>query len=257
MFSRNDPGNTFHAAPYAHGFSGNTVDSQQLSNQNNYLDIPPASDFLNFTGITIDGGGPSLSSSTKAEHLPVVGSMSDLPFSPSSSFRHNTGTSNHLSRVASTDAVLPGLHSRTEHGPQYQHHQRMLPLTGPDPSPQARGYPMHSFESPSFIGTSGKEQDFKKNPQAMRNFWIADYSHFLDKTKVLKVFSKNAKEKVATINTLKASAARRKGPAKFKCPIEACGADFTRKHNLESQSYPNLSKRSSHTSMRFLIVRMT
>jgi len=44
------------------------------------------------------------------------------------------------------------------------------------------------------------------------------------------------KNKVATPNVLRASLLRRKeaGPAKYKCYMEGCGSDFTRKFNLQS-----------------------
>lgn len=161
-------------------------------------DLPSTSNFLSCHGIT-----SSEPSSNEAEQL------RPFPLFPNHDAAHL------LPGGGGGDAVL------AQHEQQYQEQ-----LTGP----QARGYPMHSSDSP----VSAKAPDFKKNPEAMRTSWMADYGRFIDGTKVLKVFSKQAKDKVATLNTLKASAARRKGPAKFKCSIAGCGADFTRKHNLEN-----------------------
>lgn len=76
----------------------------------------------------------------------------------------------------------------------------------------------------------------KSDPYAMREHWIqvARSSRSVEDNDVEKVFSKHPKIKVATPNTLRASALRRKHPAKFKCPVDGCCDDFTRKHNLES-----------------------
>jgi hypothetical protein len=81
------------------------------------------------------------------------------------------------------------------------------------------------------------DSDFKRNPEAMRKQFMSHYRKFFDENKVLKIFSKRAKNKVATLNGLRASSARRKNPARFRCEIDGCNADFTRKHNLESTFY--------------------
>lgn len=118
----------------------------------------------------------------------------------------------------------------------------LSPDSPEDQPSQTRVFPMplpYSFDSHS----SGKNRDFKKNSKAMREFWMKDLGRFVDNNKILKVFSKHAKEKVATANTLRASALRRKGPARFRCTIMGCSADFTRKHNLESECLAALSAR--------------
>lgn len=90
----------------------------------------------------------------------------------------------------------------------------------------------------------------KSDPYAMREHWIqvARSSH-VNESDVGKVFSKNPKTRVATPNTLRASALRRKHPAKFKCPVNGCLDDFTRKHNLESMYTIRRLVQSSNLSL--------
>ena len=204
----NEPSTGFHPTSYSDGYPQDPMTSPdtQLSDSNYFDNLPSTSGIHNFPAINIDEG-----STSNAEQLRVVGNLAEFP----SPFIHDAGT-----RGLPAGAI-PG--SLAEH----EQPQEQLPLTGPYP----RGYPMHSYESTS----NSEDPDYKKNPEAMRNSWMANYSQFVDGSKVYKIFSKHAKEKVATINTIKASVARRRNPAKFKCSIQGCGADFTRKHNLESE----------------------
>jgi len=89
----------------------------------------------------------------------------------------------------------------------------------------------HGLESP----LNTEDTDYKKNTEAMRNTWMADYSRFIDGHKVSKIFSKHAKAKIPAWQTNPTIAASRMHPARFKCSIQGCNADFTRKHNLESE----------------------
>ncbi|KAF9533731.1 hypothetical protein CPB83DRAFT_831586 [Crepidotus variabilis] len=93
-------------------------------------------------------------------------------------------------------------------------------------SPDATDIPSAKGKKPSDLKLG--------NPELMRKEWMSHYGKFMDQSKLLKIFSKRAKSKVATLNGLKASTARRTNPARFKCEIEGCNADFTRKHNLEN-----------------------
>jgi len=196
--SFNDPGSGFRSASYSDGFTQDPLISANTQ-------LPGPSYFDDFP---IIGEGSSGS---------VVGNPPEFP----SLFTH--AETAHLSRGLPA-GVIPGPHSRSEHEE---------PLSPPTGQFQTRGYPMHSYESP--LSTVTEDMDYKKNPELMRSNWMADYGRFVDSSKVFKIFSKHAKEKVATINTIKASAARRTNPAKFKCQIRGCNADFTRKHNLESE----------------------
>ena len=110
----------------------------------------------------------------------------------------------------------------------------VLSPDSPEDQPPPRAIPMsmpYSFDP----FTSGKSS------KAMRNRLINDWSRIVDNNGILKLFSKRAKEKVATINTLRASAARRKTDPKFWCDITGCRAGFTRKHNLDSEYFVALS----------------
>ena len=49
-----------------------------------------------------------------------------------------------------------------------------------------------------------------------------------------KISMRCPKDQVTSKKIRNASKGRRKNPAKFKCPMEGCEGDFTRKHNLTS-----------------------
>jgi len=196
----NELGNGFRSATYSDAFTSADAFTSTDTKLPDYSN--------NFPKIFI-GEGSSTEAELQLRNLPEFPS---LP-SPSS---HDAVTAHHSRGLPA--GVIPGPHSRTEH------EQPQEPL-------QTRGYPMHSYESP----LNTEDPDYKKNPEAMRNNWMADYRRFVDDHKVLKIFSKHAKSKVATVNTINASVARRTNPAKFKCTIRGCSADFTRKHNLESE----------------------
>lgn len=49
-----------------------------------------------------------------------------------------------------------------------------------------------------------------------------------------KILMRCPKDQVTSKKIRNASKERRKNPAKFKCPMEGCEGDFTRKHNLTS-----------------------
>lgn len=89
----------------------------------------------------------------------------------------------------------------------------------------SRTQDMHSF-------CTGDEDMGPQKPQAMRKSLMRHYRTFFDEHKVLRMFGKAAKERVSTLNGLRASASRRKNPAKFFC--DWCQSGFTRKHNLDN-----------------------
>ena len=70
---------------------------------------------------------------------------------------------------------------------------------------------------------------------AMREELFAMASCQMEENVLRKTFSKPPKVVVATSNTLKASAARRRHQAKFFCHMGGCKSSFTRKHNLQSE----------------------
>jgi hypothetical protein len=73
--------------------------------------------------------------------------------------------------------------------------------------------------------------DWQRDPRAMRECLMLQ----ADGKPLTETFRKSAKDVVASPNTRKASSARRKHAARFKCPIDGCNDDFTRKHNLDSE----------------------
>ena len=96
--------------------------------------------------------------------------------------------------------------------------------------------PTHVFPGHSHGNNNIKDvSDSKRDPEVMRMRLINQYRTFLEENQVLKIFGKQAKEKVATLNIVKASTARRKNEPKFFCQMKECGAGFTRKHNLQSE----------------------
>ncbi|KAJ3503757.1 hypothetical protein NLJ89_g8291 [Agrocybe chaxingu] len=74
--------------------------------------------------------------------------------------------------------------------------------------------------------------DISPKPEHVRQSLISQYQHWQDSAKVMKIFSKAAKDKVSTVAGLRASLQRRKSIAKFFC--EHCNSSFTRKHNLNN-----------------------
>jgi hypothetical protein len=96
--------------------------------------------------------------------------------------------------------------------------------------------PTHVFPGHSHGNNNVKDvSDSKRDPEVMRMRLINQYRTFFEENQVLKIFGKQAKDKVATLNIMKASAARRKNEPKFFCQMNECGAGFTRKHNLQSE----------------------
>jgi len=201
----------------------NKLDQLESASSVNLSFIDRSSLSTNFNSVTIDN-----SSSNNGDIQ--LGNFNGFPgFSPfphqnvdplllSQTFPNNCGSSpsrNHMD--VTSDTQLPLTEAFTTTTP-------------------TRVLPSHSVDSSS----AKHAPENKQNPVTLRDIWMEDYGKFLDDNKLLKMFSKCAKDKVATINTIRASAARRKVPAKFKCPIIGCRADFTRKHNLESRSSFNL-----------------
>jgi len=82
-----------------------------------------------------------------------------------------------------------------------------------------------------FVNHGGPSYDWQRDPRAMRECLMLQANGKI----LTKTFRKAAKNIVATPNTRKASSARRKHAARFKCPIYGCNDDFTRKHNLDSK----------------------
>jgi len=78
----------------------------------------------------------------------------------------------------------------------------------------------------------GAKGSGSKNSHAKRKSLMQNYQSFCDENKIIKIFSKAARDRVSTLNGLRASKIRRKNPPKFFCDL--CPADFTRKHNLDS-----------------------
>jgi hypothetical protein len=78
----------------------------------------------------------------------------------------------------------------------------------------------------------GQDPQYQRDPRVMRECLMLQ----AEGKPLNEAFRKSAKDVVASPNTRKASCARRKYAAKFKCPIDGCNDDFTRKHNLDSES---------------------
>jgi hypothetical protein len=76
-----------------------------------------------------------------------------------------------------------------------------------------------------------RDPSYQRDPWAMRECLMLQAAAGRP---LPEAFRKSAKDVVASQNTRKASTARRKYPGKFKCPIDGCEDDFTRKHNLDS-----------------------
>ena len=89
---------------------------------------------------------------------------------------------------------------------------------------------------PNFINGNGDNintGDHWQDLLVMRGQLLVMASCQMEEKVLRKTFSKPPKVVVATSNTLKASAARRRHQAKFFCHI--CESSFTRKHNLQSE----------------------
>ncbi len=114
-----------------------------------------------------------------------------------------------------SSSELRNLPEFAEHSSPFSHDTVTAPLSRRLPAGVIPG--LHSR-------SENEQPQEKKNSEAMRNTWMAAYSRFVDDNKVLKIFSKHAKASTIAAN-----------PAKFKCCIQGCNADFTRKHNLESE----------------------
>jgi len=82
-----------------------------------------------------------------------------------------------------------------------------------------------------FVNHGNPSYDWQRDPRAMRECLMLQANG----KPLTETFRKSAKDVVATPNTRKASSARRKHAARFKCPIDGCNGDFTRKHNLDSE----------------------
>jgi hypothetical protein len=100
--------------------------------------------------------------------------------------------------------------------------------------------PTHVFPGYSHGNNSIEDvSDSKRDPEVMRMRLINQYRTFFEENHVLKIFGRQTKDKVATLNIVKASAARRQNERKYFpkyfCQIKECGAGFTRKHNLQSE----------------------
>jgi len=92
-------------------------------------------------------------------------------------------------------------------------------------------FPGHSHGNDNITDVSDSKQD----PEEMRMRLKNQYRTFLEENQVLEIFGKQAKEKLATLNIVKASTARRRNDPKFYCQMKECGAGFTRKYNLQSE----------------------
>ncbi len=70
---------------------------------------------------------------------------------------------------------------------------------------------MHPF--PTYSAYTPIAEHAPESPAALRDTWMKKCGKFIDDTKLLNIFSKCAEDKVATLNAVRASAARRKSPA--------------------------------------------
>ena len=92
--------------------------------------------------------------------------------------------------------------------------------------------PDHNGADTYFVNRGrGPSFDWQRDPRAMRKCLMLQ----AEGKPLTETFRKSAKDIVASPNARKASSARRKHAARFKCPIDGCNDDFTRKHNLDSE----------------------
>lgn len=123
--------------------------------------------------------------------------------------------------------------------------QNIISLGDQNPSTVIGSQPPGAFSLLEFILRSGRKDgessDTKNNPdhkedaKTMRIRVMNHYRQYMEEHKVLKMFGKRAKNKVASLSTLNASDGRRRQLAKYDCLIKGCESHFTRKANLESE----------------------
>jgi len=92
----------------------------------------------------------------------------------------------------------------------------------------------HSPVGDESLGPKGGPTQ-KQDPEALRKTVMNHYRTFTEEHVVLKMFSKQVKDKVASLKNLEVSARKRKHAATFECLINGCDRLFTRKANLESE----------------------
>jgi len=92
----------------------------------------------------------------------------------------------------------------------------------------------HSPVDDESLGPKGSPTH-KQDPKALRKTVMDYYRTFTEEHVVLKMFSKQVKDKVASFKNLEVSVKKRKHAATFECVINGCDSLFTRKANLESE----------------------
>ncbi len=78
----------------------------------------------------------------------------------------------------------------------------------------------------------------QRNSKPMRSsldYILTSFFDFMEEQPILDTLQRKFKDKVSTHDVHRVSFARRTHPAKYICPKEGCGRDFTRKWNLNSE----------------------
>jgi hypothetical protein len=126
-----------------------------------------------------------------------------------------------------------GLHHQASTSVQHSH----VVLENANPMPAFRGGDL-VYDGLQRPAGGQCDPSHKQDPEAMP----ISLTGFMEESPLMnkcrRQCRKQLKKKVATPSVLRASLSRRKeaGPAKYKCLMEGCGSDFTRKFNLNSGS---------------------
>ncbi len=214
----------FPLEPYDLQASGCPITSGEVNQQQHYSEISQS--FLTgepLAGYANYGNEVNVSTGSASEQ--------HVPIGDGAGFSSYTLPLQELGATANFQHQFPlqngtGLHSQIL--PSAAHFPRVAVPENVDPT--------HVFPGHSHGNNNIKDvPDSKRDPEVMRLRLINQYRTFFEENQVLKIFGKQAKDKVATLNIMKASAARRKTDPKFFCQMNECGAGFTRKHNLQSE----------------------
>ncbi|CAA7268177.1 unnamed protein product [Cyclocybe aegerita] len=140
-------------------------------------------------------------------------------------------TTNHTFGLSSQHPAMQSLEYFQQQSPVF-----IPPDSGPPNAyaPHSSAPPGHGFAFARDVDTMGMDplSGASPKPEHIRKSLMSQYQDWQNNAKVMKIFSKAAKDKVSTVAGLRASLQRRKTIAKFFC--EHCGSSFTRKHNLNN-----------------------